>query len=220
MLSIFLITWLPIEVIGITSTQYNGNVNVTIFGTPCQHWNQKVPHSHSYNDLEKNFCRDPSSSTFLWCYTSDPNIRWDICDPRILSDIPSNLNILINDTGSNCIKEECCNMTWVTFRQKIDICDPRIFVRNLFYYYIPNTSHEMVRFTKKYVVATFFTIFQFSGARSQLDCAYKCLRNTECNGFTYSDEGISNTTCGLGKFNTPDAVKSLLDFNSDGINYA
>ena len=44
------------------------------------------PHKTSYNPssepdagLEKNYCRNPSSDTAIWCYTTDPNIRWDYC---------------------------------------------------------------------------------------------------------------------------------------------
>ncbi|WAR19390.1 PLMN-like protein, partial [Mya arenaria] len=49
------------------------------------------PHSHSYHGDNKfptdgselaadNLCRDPSNSSFLWCYTIDPNTRWEKCD--------------------------------------------------------------------------------------------------------------------------------------------
>lgn len=28
----------------------------------------------------KNYCRDPDNSSFLWCYTTDPDIYWEMCD--------------------------------------------------------------------------------------------------------------------------------------------
>jgi len=35
-------------------------------------------------DLEENFCRNPSSASSgdtIWCYTTDPNTRWEYCNP-------------------------------------------------------------------------------------------------------------------------------------------
>ena len=29
-----------------------------------------------------NFCRNPDSSTKVWCYTADSNKRWEYCNPK------------------------------------------------------------------------------------------------------------------------------------------
>ncbi|XP_049459626.1 muscle, skeletal receptor tyrosine-protein kinase [Epinephelus fuscoguttatus] len=66
---------------------YQGSVNVTRSGIPCQSWNQQVPHQHRLSvdvipELKNsdNYCRNPGGiSDKPWCYTSNPNIRWEYC---------------------------------------------------------------------------------------------------------------------------------------------
>ncbi|XP_054612206.1 muscle, skeletal receptor tyrosine-protein kinase [Dunckerocampus dactyliophorus] len=66
---------------------YQGNNNVTRSGIPCQPWNQQVPHQHRLSvdaipELRnsENHCRNPGGiSDKPWCYTSNPNIRWEYC---------------------------------------------------------------------------------------------------------------------------------------------
>ncbi|XP_074547050.1 muscle, skeletal receptor tyrosine-protein kinase [Halichoeres trimaculatus] len=66
---------------------YQGRVNVTRSGTPCQSWSQQVPHQHRLSvdvipELKgsENFCRNPGGiSDKPWCYTTNPNIRWEYC---------------------------------------------------------------------------------------------------------------------------------------------
>ncbi|XP_060918190.1 muscle, skeletal receptor tyrosine-protein kinase [Labrus mixtus] len=66
---------------------YQGHVNVTRSGTPCQSWSQQVPHQHRLSvdvipELKKsdNYCRNPGGiNNKPWCFTSNPNIRWEYC---------------------------------------------------------------------------------------------------------------------------------------------
>ncbi|XP_069370096.1 muscle, skeletal receptor tyrosine-protein kinase [Paralichthys olivaceus] len=66
---------------------YQGSVNVTRSGIPCQPWSQQVPHQHRLSvdvipELRSadNHCRNPGGiSDKPWCYTSNPNIRWEYC---------------------------------------------------------------------------------------------------------------------------------------------
>nr|XP_054600181.1 muscle, skeletal receptor tyrosine-protein kinase isoform X2 [Nothobranchius furzeri] len=66
---------------------YQGSVNHTRSGKPCQPWSQQVPHQHRLSvDVipelmnSENHCRNPGGiSDKPWCYTSDPNIRWEYC---------------------------------------------------------------------------------------------------------------------------------------------
>lgn len=46
----------------------------------CQMWKSDSPHSHDNNDLPGNFCRNPDNEPAPWCYTTDPDTRWDYCD--------------------------------------------------------------------------------------------------------------------------------------------
>ena len=62
---------------------YNGTVNVTKRGIPCQKWSLDEPHVSSVSnffDEDHNFCRNPDNEGSPWCYTIDPLVRWDFCD--------------------------------------------------------------------------------------------------------------------------------------------
>lgn len=70
---------------------YTGHLNVTKSGLPCQAWSSKYPHEHVYNqnimfkadgtaDAAKNYCRDPGDHGYVWCYTTDPVVKWEKCD--------------------------------------------------------------------------------------------------------------------------------------------
>uniref|UniRef100_A0A4W6C2Z2 receptor protein-tyrosine kinase n=1 Tax=Lates calcarifer TaxID=8187 RepID=A0A4W6C2Z2_LATCA len=69
---------------------YQGSANVTRSGIPCQPWSQQVPHQHRLSvdvipELKNsdNHCRNPGGiSDKPWCYTSNPNIRWEYCAVR------------------------------------------------------------------------------------------------------------------------------------------
>ncbi|XP_056003285.1 uncharacterized protein LOC125661191 isoform X1 [Ostrea edulis] len=65
-----------------TGIDYTGTVSHTKTGIPCQRWDSQTPHSHSYNELHKdeNYCRNTDGSAGPWCYTQDPDIRWELCD--------------------------------------------------------------------------------------------------------------------------------------------
>ncbi|XP_033724949.1 plasminogen-like [Pecten maximus] len=67
----------------IPSVSYEAYVTVTVSGTLCQRWDSNSPHDTKFfqgrSDL-KNWCRLPNNETTKpWCYTTDPNIRWDLC---------------------------------------------------------------------------------------------------------------------------------------------
>ena len=84
---------------------YVGCQTVTRSGKTCQRWDTLSPHSHSRGfsgyyksywdglgeDAESasNYCRNPDGEPSIWCYTDDPNSRWEFCDPVAdSSDVP------------------------------------------------------------------------------------------------------------------------------------
>ena len=61
---------------------YSGNVNVTSSGRTCQVWSKQEPQDHCYTWLgDHNHCRNPDGSPGgVWCYTIDPEKRYEYCD--------------------------------------------------------------------------------------------------------------------------------------------
>lgn len=69
---------------------YRGTIAFTKSGKQCQAWAAQEPHSHKLAPEEKsgyglegghNYCRNPDESEEgAWCYTTDPNVRWEYCD--------------------------------------------------------------------------------------------------------------------------------------------
>mmetsp|Transcript_80354 Transcript_80354/g.260323 ORF Transcript_80354/g.260323 Transcript_80354/m.260323 type:complete len:934 (-) Transcript_80354:238-3039(-) len=75
------------EVIGDGST-YRGHQTKTRSGRTCQHWGMQFPHNHSVSPagypnagLAENYCRNPIGSVYIWCFTTDPTTRWELCNP-------------------------------------------------------------------------------------------------------------------------------------------
>jgi len=67
---------------------YRGTISKTTTGKTCQRWDTQYPHKHTRTSkkypgagLVNNDCRNPDSeSVGAWCYTTDPNTRWEPCD--------------------------------------------------------------------------------------------------------------------------------------------
>lgn len=67
---------------------YRGCQIHTTSGHGCQAWASQTPHQHGNSPeqkpdagLEANYCRNPDGEPSIWCYTTDPNVRWKSCDP-------------------------------------------------------------------------------------------------------------------------------------------
>ncbi|XP_078687757.1 uncharacterized protein LOC144919944 [Branchiostoma floridae x Branchiostoma belcheri] len=68
---------------------FRGTVSVTKTGKTCQRWDGQTPHEHDRtpanyrsSGLEQNYCRNPDGESGVWCYTTDPGTRWELCDVR------------------------------------------------------------------------------------------------------------------------------------------
>ena len=127
------------ELKGQNGSGYRGNQTKTRSGKTCMNWTSQDPHSHSNTPEKKpnrglgdhNYCRNPSepvsSSDTIWCYTTDPNSRWEYCDPLPSSStaapttyFKTENNQLCSDVGKDPIttSSECkeaaekLNLTW------------------------------------------------------------------------------------------------------------
>ena len=71
-------------------TEYVGNEATTKSRRICQQWAATYPHYHQYTQAyfpydgpwgPGNRCRNPDNEPEgPWCYTMDPNVRWEYCD--------------------------------------------------------------------------------------------------------------------------------------------
>uniref|UniRef100_A0A8C3Y795 Kringle domain-containing protein n=1 Tax=Catharus ustulatus TaxID=91951 RepID=A0A8C3Y795_CATUS len=67
---------------------YRGTEAKTRKGVQCQKWADNVPHKPNYTPekypqagLEENYCRNPDGGEQgPWCYTTDPDTRFDYCN--------------------------------------------------------------------------------------------------------------------------------------------
>ncbi|ETE67742.1 Plasminogen, partial [Ophiophagus hannah] len=74
-------------------SSYRGTTAVTTTGKKCQAWISMRPHRHSKTasafpdaDLRRNYCRNPEGDTAPWCYTTDPETRWEFCNLKKCAD--------------------------------------------------------------------------------------------------------------------------------------
>nr|XP_006815993.1 PREDICTED: uncharacterized protein LOC102808711 [Saccoglossus kowalevskii] len=69
-------------------SDYRGSLNVTKNGRTCQNWLKQYPHTHtitrknypSFGLGDHNSCRNPDNGLGIWCYTTDPGVRYEYCD--------------------------------------------------------------------------------------------------------------------------------------------
>ncbi|XP_073483556.1 plasminogen-like [Aquarana catesbeiana] len=75
---------------------YRGKISMTESDLECQEWDIQTPHSHDYNparmpekNLIRNYCRNPGGEPRPWCFTTNPDRRWEYCVvPRCTSNPP------------------------------------------------------------------------------------------------------------------------------------
>ena len=86
-------------------------------GLTCQNWTAFSPHNHTRTaenypkaDLRSNYCRNPDKSGLAWCYTTDPDVRWDYCNTNCKPNKCSNsdesdyhYNVNVSISGAPCL---------------------------------------------------------------------------------------------------------------------
>ncbi|CBZ52831.1 hypothetical protein NCLIV_026200 [Neospora caninum Liverpool] len=60
---------------------YTGCQTKTRTGRECQRWDSDSPHEHTELQEPHNYCRNVNGEAEIWCYTTDPHVRFDFCDP-------------------------------------------------------------------------------------------------------------------------------------------
>ncbi|KAK3579306.1 hypothetical protein CHS0354_033390 [Potamilus streckersoni] len=103
-------------------TTYTGQQSVTISGRICQAWSLNTPHSHKYHedsmfpdgkeDTAANFCRDPSKSGFLWCYTLDRAKRWEECPIWFCEKTGGTEPCMKDESSGHCYQILDTQITW------------------------------------------------------------------------------------------------------------
>lgn len=95
------------------SMKWNGSISHTVTGRKCQKWIKDTPHQHNYHIDNrfpegsqagaKSYCRDPVGDGTPWCYTVDPDVRWQYCGiPQCASNTDQD-NVDSRDAGGkNC----------------------------------------------------------------------------------------------------------------------
>jgi hypothetical protein len=79
---------------------YIGCQYQTESGRVCQTWTAQTPQEHGYvpdwypeaHIGDHNFCRNPDGDSTIWCFTTDPTMRWEFCAPRETSAVPNFLS--------------------------------------------------------------------------------------------------------------------------------
>ena len=82
-----------------TGRGYEGTINTTENGIPCQSWNSTYPHQHllhleGFGELEggHNYCRNPGNrGERPWCFTTDRDVRWEYCDVPVCGKLAVNM---------------------------------------------------------------------------------------------------------------------------------
>jgi len=121
--------------------EYTGHESVTANGRQCQAWTSQSPHSHSYGEDDmfpggsaeaaSNYCRNPDDNySGLWCYTMDPDIRWEKCDVPICGQSLRYVNLVF---GRNFYRDKMLFHVPVYFsrpmsqKNQLDLKDVRLY---------------------------------------------------------------------------------------------
>merc|ERR1740128_1239991 len=85
---------------------YAGTIAKTKTGLTCQNWMAQSPHEHRFGELgNNNHCRNPDGEPGAWCYTTDPKVRFALCEvpecPEIV--VPIVVPMVVPDPERECL---------------------------------------------------------------------------------------------------------------------
>ncbi|XP_078070175.1 muscle, skeletal receptor tyrosine-protein kinase [Mustelus asterias] len=124
---------------------YQGSVNITVSGIPCQKWSQQAPHFHRrmpdlFPELTNsdNYCRNPGGeSERPWCYTTNRDIRWEFCNVPLCTNATSVTGVEHN-TGT----ADTATLTSATYSMTIIISIISSIAASVFLIIIVLTCHR------------------------------------------------------------------------------
>lgn len=110
------------QMTGDNASTYRGCQSETLGGKRCQKWTMQAPHSHTYTEAnypngglgDHDYCRNPGGYHTIWCYTEDPNQRWDFCQPMIQLNVPTGVS------AHDCAQLDTCKLSQPNCDQLID----------------------------------------------------------------------------------------------------
>jgi len=136
----------------VQQADYRGDVAVTKSGKECQRWDSQTPHNHSRTrerypnaGLVDNYCRNPDGEPGgAWCYTTDPDVRWEYCHVDVCGILPTNAPTT-SPTGSRV--KECSYLDDQSdYRGEISVTEEGLECQR----WDSQTPHSHSRTTKNY----------------------------------------------------------------------
>ncbi|XP_056016399.1 uncharacterized protein LOC125673359 [Ostrea edulis] len=98
---------------------YRGYRNITESGRSCQKWQTQTPHAHNYDVFrlaQENYCRNFDREE-PWCFTNDPNVRWELCGVKVCDTPCLNQSYYNTEIISSCLSDtptdtDYCKYMW------------------------------------------------------------------------------------------------------------
>merc|ERR1719195_1303016 len=100
------------QILAENSTTYRGCQDKTVNGNRCQKWSAQAPHEHPHTPEDfataglgdHNYCRNPDNSDSIWCYTENPEVRREACEPLVELKVPSGV------AKHECVETDACKL--------------------------------------------------------------------------------------------------------------
>ena len=115
--------------------EYMGRLSTTLSGKTCQEWTSNSPHTPNAAASQdanfpdgsraaaKNYCRNPDSySDGVWCYTTDPNMRYEKCDVPLCPGNCTLWDTFLQWRRQDLLLEICHGALTVDFRAGCSSC--------------------------------------------------------------------------------------------------
>ena len=93
------------------AVRYSGTMSTTNQGFTCAPWNDESvhPHKDQYKIRTHNYCRSFDDSETPWCYTTDPDMKYDECPIPECQQPTHEFDIAQADCGKRPVIMKDCN---------------------------------------------------------------------------------------------------------------